>query len=131
MATQYVQWDNSYSAPLAGLSAASVAAGAEVKATNAISNDQKWSTEVGVEISYGSTAPDSVEVRIYAEVDDGVYATNPTAVFPIPATASSVERQRFEVPGAVSEFKVGIYNPSTNGSVTASVQTKQSTLESV
>jgi len=131
MATQYFQWEDTFSAALTNLNGASIAGGGETQQGGSISNDEKWSTELGVSISYGSTAPEAVEVRIYGETDDGTFATEPTATYVVPANPSTVEGQRFEVPGTMSVFKVGVFNPSANGSVTATVKPKQATLESV
>jgi Tfp pilus assembly protein PilW len=130
MPQQYVQWDDTFSADLSGLSSATVTAGTEQKAGSAVSNDEKWVTEVAVEVSYPATAPDSAELRIYGATADAGFASQPTAVFPIPATASTVQTQRFTIQASVSEFEVAIFNPSTNGGVTATVRTRQGTLES-
>jgi len=127
----YIQHEDSFSAALTNLSGVSITAGSETTAGSAISNDTQYATQIGITVDYGSTAAEAVEVRIYAEVDDGTYATYPTITFPLKAVASSTVKQRFEIPGTVSEFQLGVFNPPSNDDVSnVTFNEKQSTIDS-
>lgn len=127
----FIQHEDTFSSALTNLSGASIAAGSETKAANALSNDQQYATILGVTVDYGTTAAESVEVRIYPETDDGVYANSPKITFPLPTTASSTEDQQFEVPATISAFEVGVFNPSANDGISnVTVKEKQSTIDS-
>ena len=131
MATQYVQWENSYTT--SSVNGSTVADGSNV-ATAAISADEKFATEIVVEVSYGSTVNDSAEVLIQKQTSDTpTYegeADQPTTLA-MPATASTTHSRTFNFPAeSASAFKVAVSN-DTGAQITVTVRYKQGTLESV
>lgn len=102
-----------------------------VNTTGAIDNDNKSGTEVSVSIAYGGTASEGVKVYVLRDYD----GTNYEAVvdgpwgFMMPYTSSTTHNRTFTVLGnSVSKFKVHLTNGS-GASVTASVKTRQFTID--
>lgn len=94
--------------------------------TAAIDNDTKLGTNVSVEIAYGGTATEGVNVYLLRDVDGTNYeavADGPWG-FAMPYATSVTRRRTFWVPGWISKFKVHLTNDS-GASVTATVRTQQ------
>lgn len=131
MATQYLQWEDTWTATT--LAGTSVADGANGE-TGAISADQKYATLISVEIAYGATVNESAEVLVLTETDDGpgyeAEADQPTTIA-MPATASTTHKRTFTLRAeSAADFKIAVSN-GTGASITATVRYKQATLESV
>ena len=128
----YTQWENTWT--LTSINGTSVADGSNAETNAAISNDEKTETLVSVEVDYGSTANENVEVLILRETDDGPtyeQESDQPPTFAMPVTASTTHRRTFSIPAkTVADFKVALSNDS-GASVTATVRTKQATVESV
>lgn len=107
------------------IAAASVAAGSASSPGDARSNDSQTGTEVSVACTYGGTITGGgLIVYICKEYDTGSYqaiADSPYN-FQMAITASTTIRTVFIVPPSVGKYKVMVFNPATNSTVTVTVK---------
>ena len=125
MGTYYEDWPLTWTTSSA-ISSSTITNGSTAT-SESISNDLKLTTEVSVEIAYGSPASAGVIVYVCGDIDGTNYeaiADGPWG-FQMNATASTTVRRRFSVPSWISRFKIILSNPS-GASVTATVRYQQS-----
>jgi hypothetical protein len=130
MTTISTNWDSSWTATSI---ASSTVTNTSTATTAAISNDGKSGSEVSVTIAYGGTVNQGVKVYILRDIDGTNYeaVTDKPWGFEMPSSVSTTYRRAFAVcADRISNFKVHVTNDS-GASVTATVKTRQATIDAV
>lgn len=115
----------------ANLNAASIAANAETDSA-VIALNTKIGVQVSIDVTYGGTITGGgVQVYVLCDVDGTNYEARTTDSpygFTLPTNASGHVRRTFFVDAEdCPNFKVGVYNPTGNSSVTVTLRTRDVT----
>lgn len=129
MGTQYIDWDTNWTTALNNLTINDTAS----TATGSISNDQKISTVVSIEVTYGTSTTEGVKVFVESDVDgtnfEDAFTSVPdvvSRVYQLPYTDSQKFYKQIVVPATdYSAFRVRVTNDSSATATGVYVRYKQ------